>query len=369
MPPVPDNLTPGEASDICVLDGFAYVGRFDNDTGAPLPRTGRRVEVFDARIPTASVFHCVIPTTPGMVVEDLLIEADRYLYIAQRDDIIVNGVRIHDLGPDPLNPICSSAADIFAPIVPSAHNLFVYDAHQNGHRYLVVATMHPMAEAGVHVLNIDNPASPVHVAFWSHPPDMDNAYCDHATATCTVHDVQVQRIGSQDLLFVAALADGVFVLDLTDVETAGFDLQNETVAHRGGFATRCATEVEVVDTTQPVIDRASVSPASLWPPNHQMVPLEVSIGGSDLCAETLNIRLVEAVSNEPRDVRRGGDGHAEVDIEGADLGMADFTVSLRAERQGGRAGRTYTLLHEVTDASGNATMVPVTVSVSHDQRP
>lgn len=237
MPPVPDNTTPGEASDIWVSNGFAYVGRYDND---PLGPAGleRRVEVFDARNPRAPSLFCSIPMTPATsivensYVEDVLVEG-RFLYVAQQDTALdIDGVRIHDLGVDPSNPNCISTADTFAPIVPSAHNLFVY-RHFNGSSYLLVAVQAPQSATGVHALNIDDPANPVHVAFWSHPPDPALAYCTNAMAGCAVHDVHAQRIGSQDLLFVAALRDGVYVLDLTDVETPGFDLQNETIAHFG----------------------------------------------------------------------------------------------------------------------------------------
>jgi hypothetical protein len=141
------------------------------------------------------------------------------------------------------------------------------------------------------------------------------------------------------------------------------------LAHRGGFATSCGTEIEVIDTTPPTLAGFSATPSSLWPPNHRLVPVEISVDAWDLCSEALDIRLVSATSNEPGDVRRGGDGHTTEDIQDAEIGTADFSVLLRAERQGGRAGRTYTLTYEVRDAAGNLTSVPVTVSVAHDQRP
>jgi hypothetical protein len=141
------------------------------------------------------------------------------------------------------------------------------------------------------------------------------------------------------------------------------------LAHQGGFATACTTEVEVVDTVPPAIGEAHVTPASLWPPNHRLVPVEITIDAWDRCDEDVDIRLVDVLSSEPGDVGHGGDGHTNDDIQEAEFGTRDFSVLLRAERQGGRAGRTYTLLSEVRDGSGNVTTVPITVSVSHDQRP
>jgi hypothetical protein len=143
----------------------------------------------------------------------------------------------------------------------------------------------------------------------------------------------------------------------------------DLLVHQGGFATGCATQVEVVDTTSPTVARARAVPPSLWPPDHRLVPVDVELALQDLCDGALDIRLVDVTSDEPGNVRRGGDGHTQDDIQAAELGTADFAVLLRAERQGGRAGRTYTLVYEVADASGNVTTVPIVVTVSHDQRP
>jgi hypothetical protein len=263
---LPDNLTPGEASDIWHANGFTYVGRADNDP--------RRVEVFDVRNPTAPVLFCPpgqIATTPGSYVEDVLVEG-QYLYVAQQDsNPDVDGVRIHVLGSGP-TPNCNSSTDTFAPIVPTAHNLFVYQ-HSNGSKYLIVGqnaytpvsgstcanstdddsdrlidcadqtpgaedcSQDPACTTGVHVLNIDNPATPAYVAFWRDPPDPSLAYCALGLTACSVHDVQAQAVetpfGVRDAIFVASLFDGVYIVDLTDVETPGFDLRTETLAHFG----------------------------------------------------------------------------------------------------------------------------------------
>ena len=57
-----------------------------------------------------------------------------------------------------------------------------------------------------------------------------------------------------------------------------------------------------------------------------------------------------------------GDG-----IEGADVGSPDTELALRAERDGGRAGRTYTLTYQAIDDSGNATAALAIVVVPHDE--
>lgn len=142
----------------------------------------------------------------------------------------------------------------------------------------------------------------------------------------------------------------------------------ELLVHQGPFATSCSTQLELVDTVPPRVVAAAATPATLWPPNHRLVPVTVEIDAVDACDEDVEIRLVDVAMNEPDDVRRGGDGHTRRDVQGAELGTADFEVLLRAERQGGASGRTYTLVYEVTDHAGNATVVSVEVPVAHDKR-
>jgi hypothetical protein len=142
----------------------------------------------------------------------------------------------------------------------------------------------------------------------------------------------------------------------------------DLLVHQGPFATGCSTQVELVDTTPPRVLRAMATPSTLWPPNHRLVPVRVAVETFDECDTDVDVRLIDVTVNEPDEVRHGGDGHTRGDVQGAVLGTADFEVLLRAERQGGRSGRTYTLLYEVTDEAGNVTVVPVEVPVDHDRR-
>lgn len=86
----------------------------------------------------------------------------------------------------------------------------------------------------------------------------------------------------------------------------------------------------------------------------------------DTCDPDPVIRLVSITSNEPDNDR--GDGNFEPDIQAADFGTEDFSFLLRAERDGRRSGRTYTITYEVEDASGNTASAQATVFVPHDRR-
>jgi hypothetical protein len=76
-------------------------------------------------------------------------------------------------------------------------------------------------------------------------------------------------------------------------------------------------------------------------------------------------KLVSVTSNEPDNGT--GDGNFPNDIQGVDLGGPDLDFQLRAERQGGGHGRTYTACYSATDAAGNVTTACGTVLVPHDQ--
>ena len=58
---------------------------------------------------------------------------------------------------------------------------------------------------------------------------------------------------------------------------------------------------------------------------------------------------------------------ARDDIQGTDIGGADFQILLRAERAGGGSGRTYTVTYRATDESGNAASAGSAVFVPHDR--
>ena len=124
-------------------------------------------------------------------------------------------------------------------------------------------------------------------------------------------------------------------------------------------------QITVVDTTSPSLS-LSVTPHVLWPANHKMIDVIVSAGATDLCDLAPTLTLVSVTNSESDNAGSGGDGNTNNDIQNADIGTADFDVSLRAERRGNGDGRVYTLTYRATDASGNWAEESVTVDVPHD---
>jgi VCBS repeat protein/HYR domain-containing protein/thrombospondin type 3 repeat protein len=153
-------------------------------------------------------------------------------------------------------------------------------------------------------------------------------------------------------------ASGVYPLGTTGVAFAATDAS-------GNVAT-CTSEVTVRDTTPPTLSLA-VSPSALWPPNHRMVPVQVTWQTSDVCDPSPGVTLVSVSSSEPDDVPGDEDGETTADIGGAAVATADGEILLRAERAGEGPGRTYELNYVVQDRSGNASPGLGVVTVPHDQ--
>jgi hypothetical protein len=120
------------------------------------------------------------------------------------------------------------------------------------------------------------------------------------------------------------------------------------------------------DGTPPRIS-VSLSPRSLWPPNHRMVDVVARVTVADNCTPVSGLQwsLTSITSNEPDNGL--GDGDTGGDIQNAAIGTQDRAFSLRAERSGTGSGRVYTVTYTVRDASGNASVGSATVTVAHDQ--
>ena len=117
--------------------------------------------------------------------------------------------------------------------------------------------------------------------------------------------------------------------------------------------------VTVVDTTPPMLS-ISVSPDILWPPNHTLRNVHVSVTVSDVCDASPTVRLVSITSSEPD----SGTGPLDKpnDIQGASFGTDDRFFRLRAEHGPG-AARTYTITYSATDKSGQSTTQSAIVRV------
>ena len=145
-----------------------------------------------------------------------------------------------------------------------------------------------------------------------------------------------------------------FPLGTTTVQCSAHDAAGN-VAH-GSFT------VTVQDTTPPTIVSITASPNTIWPPNHQMVDVTITVIATDLVDPAPTSHIVSVSSNEADN--GNGDGNTTQDfvITGA------LTLQVRSERDGGNNGspRIYTITIATSDFSGNTTQGTVTVSVTQD---
>ena len=191
------------------------------------------------------------------------------------------------------------------------------------------------------------------------PPILSNV-----PAAITVE--QTALAGTPVTVPLPTATDNCAVVTVVSDAPAVFPLGTTTVTFTAkdgsGNVATATTTVTVVDTTPPVINALVATPNSLWPPNHRMVAVAVTVDVTDICDLTPTCTIVSVASNEP--INGPGDGNTDPDW----LITGDLTVQLRAERAGPGSGRVYEITVRCTDDSGNSSQKVVAVTVAHDQR-
>jgi len=105
-----------------------------------------------------------------------------------------------------------------------------------------------------------------------------------------------------------------------------------------------------IDTTAPKLT-AVATPASVWPPNHKLVDVRVTVSATDNGSGGATFVLVSATaSGDPSD------------IQGFVVGTASTSGKVAANKD-----EVYTLTYKATDNAGNSAIVVVTITVPHDQ--
>jgi hypothetical protein len=133
-----------------------------------------------------------------------------------------------------------------------------------------------------------------------------------------------------------------------------------TATDAAGNAASKTFTVTVIDATPPGVVVA-LNPGKLWPPNHKMVRITVTVTTDPdaTCA------ITAVTSNEP--INGTGDGDTAPDWI-----FKGMQLQLRAERSGTSettVGRIYTVTVSCTDSDGNTGTGTATANVPHDMRP
>lgn len=127
-----------------------------------------------------------------------------------------------------------------------------------------------------------------------------------------------------------------------------------------GNDTTCTSTFTIEDTVAPDVTCA-VEVSSLWPPNHKLVNVGLSVVASDICDDDPEVS-VQVFSDED-DENATGDGNHMPDASD----IAPETLRLRSERRGDADGRVYLIVVSVTDECGNVGHACCTVTVPHDR--
>jgi probable HAF family extracellular repeat protein len=107
------------------------------------------------------------------------------------------------------------------------------------------------------------------------------------------------------------------------------------------------------DVTPPVISSVRANPDVIWPANHKMVPIEVTVDVTDDVDPAPTCRITGITSDDQ--------GTADdVAIVG------DLSAEVRAESLG-LIGRTYSIAIACSDSSSNSSTAVALVRVPHDQ--
>jgi|GEM_PF-6336656 len=150
----------------------------------------------------------------------------------------------------------------------------------------------------------------------------------------------------------------------------GTTLVTYTVKDVHGNLTSGTQSVTVTDATLPVITLTGKT-ITLWPPDHKYQTIKISdliASAADNCDPNVTLSKVViamVTSDEPENIN-SGDGNTVNDIV---IAPDCKSVDLRAEREGSRNGRVYTIYFQVKDSAGNVQTVKATVAVPKSQGP
>jgi HYR domain len=158
--------------------------------------------------------------------------------------------------------------------------------------------------------------------------------------------------GSVSLVCVP-MSGSTFPLGVTTVTCNAID-------NAGNVASGSFT-ITVTNSVVTPVDYGCVtaSRSTLWPPQHQMVPVSLWLNYDAMPVPFSSVRVVSITSNEPETGLWADDNGADWEITDSE----NLKLSLRAERDDNGSGRIYTIWIEGRDARGNDYLCTTTITV------
>ena len=146
-------------------------------------------------------------------------------------------------------------------------------------------------------------------------------------------------------------AGSTFPLGTTAVQCTATDSRGNTGSN--------SFTVIVQDTTSPSVPKIEASPSALWPPDHTMRTVTLTVTSKDAVSTPVS-RIILVTSDQP--INGPGDGNTIADY----AITGPLTVQLRAERSQGK-DRTYTITVESVDAAGNRSIGTTQIIVTNSR--
>ena len=191
-----------------------------------------------------------------------------------------------------------------------------------------------------------------------------------AVSNQTIHATSASGAAATYSYTATDAVDGTVPVACVPPSGTTFPIGTSTVTctatdHAGNSTTHTFTVT--VFNTAPSCSVAAPSSTSLWPPNHQWVPITLQ-GATDADGDALTITVTSIFQDEPIN------GIADGDTAPDGSGIGTATANVRSERAGSPKvpgnGRVYHIAFSVSDGRGGTCTVPdAKVGVPHDQSP
>jgi len=193
------------------------------------------------------------------------------------------------------------------------------------------------------VVRIDRTAPEID-AFVSPQPNAAGWNRSDVTVTWSVRDPETGIVSSS----------GCATQTLTN-ETSGLTLA--CTATNGAGESSSRSVIVRIDKTPPVLTCAA-TPAVVWPPNGQMVPVSISVNVVDALSGAAGFSLLSYAVNDP-------DAGPNA-VTGFTVGAPSSSGLVTALRRGNGDARTYTFTYGGLDVAGLSGSCTATVVVPHD---